>query len=62
MDAPLLQHLPSEEEREDNSSIETDQLDELAAIRRTLQEIMEELKAIKESLQRMENESGCIIT
>ena len=61
MDAPLLQHLPSEEEREDTSSIETDHLDELAAIRRTLQEIMEELKTIKEGLQRMENESGCII-
>ena len=62
MDAPLLQHLPSEEEREDNSSIETDQLDELAAIRRTLQEIMEELKAIKKSLQLIENETGCTIT
>lgn len=62
MDAPLLQHLPSEEEREDTSSIETDHLDELAAIRRTLQEIMAELKAIKKSLQLMENESGCTIT
>lgn len=45
--------------REDESSIESDQLDELGAIRQRLDQITKDLKEIKASLKRME--SSCTI-
>jgi hypothetical protein len=61
MDCRLLP--PSEEQREDDSSIETDSLDELTAIRQKLTQIILEIKEIKDSLRRMEqHDSFCIIS
>jgi hypothetical protein len=42
------------------SSIESDSLNELTAIREKLDQIMKELKEIKESLRKMD-ESSCIV-
>ena len=42
------------------SSIESDSLDELTAIREKLDQIMKELKEIKESLRHMED-SSCVM-
>jgi hypothetical protein len=42
------------------SSIESDSLNELAAIREKLDQIMKEIKEIKESLRKME-EPTCVV-
>jgi len=49
-----------DEYREDESSIESDRLDELGAIRQRLDQITKEVKEIHASLQRMES-SWCSI-
>ena len=59
--APALTYKSMDEYREPEvSSIESDSLDELAAIREKLDQIMKEIKEIKESLRKME-EPTCIV-
>ena len=59
--APQLDYKSMDEYREPEvSSIESDSLDELTAIREKLDQIMKELKEIKESLRKME-EQTCVV-
>lgn len=58
--APLTYKSMDEYREPEVSSIESDSLDELAAIREKLDQIMKELKEIKESLRKMD-ETTCIV-
>jgi hypothetical protein len=59
--APQLDYKSMDEYRETEvSSIESDSLNELAAIREKLDQIMKEIKEIKESLRKME-EPTCVV-
>ena len=59
--APALDYKSMDEYRETEvSSIESDSLDQLAAIREKLDQIMKEVKEIKEGLRKME-EPTCIV-
>jgi hypothetical protein len=58
--APLTYKSMDEYREPEVSSIESDSLDELAAIREKLDQIMKELKEIKESLRKME-EPTCVM-
>jgi hypothetical protein len=59
--APQLDYKSMDEYRETEvSSVDSDRLDELTAIREKLDQIMNEIKEIKESLQKME-EPTCVV-
>lgn len=58
--APLTYKSMDEYREPEVSSIESDSLDELAAIREKLDQIMKEIKEMRESLRRMED-SSCVM-
>jgi hypothetical protein len=59
--APQLDYKSMDEYRETEvSSVDSDSLNELAAIREKLDQIMKELKEIKESLKMMEDHT-CVV-
>ena len=59
--APPKTYKSMDEYREPElSSVESDSLDQIAAIREKLDQIMKELKEIKESLRKME-EPTCVV-
>lgn len=61
LNAPTQTYKSMDEYRESElSSIESDSLDQIAAIREKLDQIMKELKEIKESLRKME-EPTCVV-